>query len=88
MVVNEKIDASRKQIVEGLGGRRIRLRRISFAAFGGGGAYVLAVEDDGEWVEHSSNRVYTRAYLDRHREVLDLMRDVKDKLTYGGCLIL
>jgi hypothetical protein len=81
----KKIDATRQQITEMLGGRKFRMRRIDFPSLGDY-AYALSVFDEEELIGGAN--VFSREYLERHEDVLKAIRRVKDTFTWKGKHIL
>ena len=81
-VTAEKKDISRSELSRLLGGRRFKLRSVSFSDLARGGAVRLTVEGV------PTGNVFTRAEYEDNKEVFDILRNIKENHTLEGQKII
>jgi len=79
--VEDKKELTRSELSRKLGGRKFRLKKVSFRGFGYGEAVSLSV--DG--VPHG---VMSREQYEENREILETLKDLKENYSYNGMHIL
>jgi len=78
----DKKDISRAELSRLLGGRRFKLRNVSFSDLARGGAVRLIVEGV------PTGDVFTREQVDANKEMFALLRSIKEDYTINGQRIL
>lgn len=80
-LVAEKKDLSRAELARMLGGRRFKVRKVSFRGLGYGEAFDLTVEG----VPKGAMSTQT---WEANKDILLLLKDIRESYTLGGLPIL
>lgn len=82
MLAVEKRDITRAELSRLLGGRRFRMRKVSFRGFGYGEAITLSVEGI------PGGNVITKDTWEANKDIFLALKDIKENYTYEGLPII